>query len=145
MAGSNRIAASPLALCVLAGPIPAALLAAFAGSGGADSLLRVWGTLALFGLCYALLVGVPIALWLLRDPALPWRRWIGAALLAGMITTALVLAWTGLSSARHLVAGQWDGFQLLMLWLVVPLVLVSAIVSRILLILWLRHAGDMRR
>lgn len=145
MAGSNRIAALPLAMCVLAGPIPAALLAAFAGSGGADSLLRVWGTLALFGLCYALLVGVPIALWLLRDPVLPWRRWIGAALLAGMITTALILAWTGFSSARHLVAGQWDSFQLLMLWLVVPLVLVSAIVSRMLLLLWLRHAGDMRR
>ena len=141
----DRIAALPLSLGVLAGPIPAALLAAFAGSGGTESLLRVWGTLALFGLCYALVIGVPIALWLLRDPALPWRRWIGAGLVAGMLTTALVLAWTASSSARHLVAGQWGGFQLLMLWLIVPLVLVSALVSRILLALWLRRARDIGR
>lgn len=142
MREAERIPALPLVACILAGPIPASLLAGFAGSGGADALLRVWGTLALFGLCYALVIGVPIALLLLRDPALPWRRWIGAALLAGLITTAIILAWTGLSSARHLVAGQWGAFQVLMLWLVVPLVLFSAIVSRILLALWLQHSRN---
>ena len=142
MAEGNRIAVPPLIACVLAGPVPASLLAAFAGSGGADSLLRVWGTLALFGICYALLVGAPIALIFLRDPALPWRRWIGATLLAGLITTAIILGWTALSSARHVLAGQWGAFQVLMLWLVVPLVLFSGIVSRILLALWLRHARD---
>lgn len=142
MGTDERIPALPLVLCVLAGPVPASLLVAFAGSGGADSLLRVWGTLTLFGLCYALVIGVPIALLLLREPGLPWRRWIGAALLAGLVTTAIILGWTALSSARHLVAGQWGAFQVLMLWLVVPLVLFSGVVSRILLALWLRHARN---
>ena len=142
MGPEDRVPALPLVACVLAGPVPASLLAAFAGSGGADSLLRVWATLALFGLCYALVVGTPIALLFLRDPALPWRRSIGAALLAGLITTAIVLGWTALSSARHLVAGQWGAFQVLMLWLVVPLIVFSGIVSRILLAFWLRHVRD---
>lgn len=142
MEKAERVPALPLVACVLAGPIPAALLAALAGSGGADNLLRVWGTLALFGLCHALVIGVPIALALLRDPALPWPHWIGAALLAGMIATAIVLGWTALTSARHLVAGQWQAFQVPMLWLIVPLVLFSAIVSRIGLALWLRHRRD---
>jgi ethanolamine transporter EutH len=145
MGNTARIPALPLTACILAGPLPAALLAALAGSGGAESLLRVWGTLALFGLCYALVIGVPIALLLLRDPALPWRRWIAAALLAGLITTAVVLIWTGFSSARHLVAGQWDAFQVLIFWLVVPLVLFSAIVSRILIALWLSHSRTRSR
>ncbi len=139
MGENERVPALPLIACVLAGPIPAALLPALAGSGDVEGFLRVWATLALFGFCYAVAIGLPIALLLLRDPALPWHRWMGAGVLAGMVTTAVVLGWTALTSARHLVDGQWQAFQVLMLWLVVPLVLLSAIVSRIALGFWLHR------
>ncbi|MDG2533322.1 hypothetical protein P6144_06670 [Sphingomonas sp. HITSZ_GF] len=139
MADSNRIPALPLIACVLAGPVIAALLPGIfsAGTSPADSFLRIWGTLALFGVCYAAVVGVPLALLLLRDPALPWQRWFGAGLLAGLITAALLLAWAALTSARNLIHGQWAEMQVLTLWIVVPLVLLSAIVSRVALALWL--------
>ncbi|MBB4100932.1 hypothetical protein [Sphingomonas kyeonggiensis] len=137
--GEERVPILPLVACVLAGPVIASLLPGIfaAGSNAGDSFLRIWGTLALFGICYAAIVGVPIALLFLRDPALPWRRWFGAGLLAGLVTAAIVLGWTGLTSVRHLVAGQWAEVQVLTLWIVVPLVLLSAIVSRVILALWL--------
>jgi hypothetical protein len=136
---SNRIPALPLIACVLAGPVVAALLPGIfaAGSSPGDSFLRIWGTLALFGICYAAIVGVPVALLLLRDPALPWPRWFGAGLLAGLITAAILLGWAALTSARQLIHGQWAEMQVLTLWIVVPLVLLSAIVSRVALALWL--------
>jgi hypothetical protein len=129
----------PLIAAVLAGPVIAALLPGIfaAGSHSGDSFLRIWGTLALFGICYAAVIGVPLALLLLRDPGLPWHRWLGTGLLAGLVTAALVLGWTALSGARHLIGGQWSEVQVLTLWIVVPLVLLSAIVSRIMLALWL--------
>lgn len=137
--GEERVPVLPLIACVLAGPVIASLLPGIfaAGSNAGDSFLRIWGTLALFGICYAAIVGVPIALLFLRDPALPWQRWFGAGLLAGLVTAAIVLGWTGLTSVRHLVAGQWAEVQVLTLWIVVPLVLLSAIVSRVILALWL--------
>jgi len=137
--GEERVPVLPLVACVLAGPVIASLLPGVfaAGSNAGDSFLRIWGTLALFGICYAAIVGVPIALLFLRDPALPWRHWFGAGLLAGLVTAAIVLGWTGLTSVRHLVAGQWAEVQVLTLWIVVPLVLLSAIVSRVILALWL--------
>jgi len=139
MGEEPRIAPVPLIAAVLAGPVIASLLPGIfaAGSNAGDSFLRIWGTLALFGICYAAVIGVPLALLLLRDPALPWRRWLGTGLLAGLVTAALVLGWTALSGARHLVGGQWSEVQVLTLWIVVPLVLLSAIVSRITLALWL--------
>jgi len=139
MGSDDRISALPLAACVLAGPVIAALLPGIfsAGTSPADSFLRIWGTLSLFGICYAAVVGVPLALLLLRDPALPWHRWLGAGLLAGLITAALLLAWAALTSTRNLIGGQWAEMQILTLWIVVPLVLLSAIVSRIMLALWL--------
>jgi hypothetical protein len=139
MGEGPRIPPLSLIVCVLAGPVIASLLPGIfaAGSNAGDSFLRIWGTLALFGICYAAVIGVPLALLLLRDPALPWPRWIGTGLLAGLATAAIVLAGTALTSARHLVAGQWTEVQLLTLWIIVPLVLLSAIVSRVLLALWL--------
>ncbi|GEM_PF-1490246 len=139
MGEGPRIPPLSLIVCVLAGPVIASLLPGIfaAGSNAGDSFPRIWGTLALFGICYAAVIGVPLALLLLRDPALPWHRWIGTGLLAGLATAAIVLAGTALTSARHLVAGQWTEVQLLTLWIVVPLVLLSAIVSRALLALWL--------
>lgn len=139
MAQDERIPAVPLIAAVLAGPVIASLLPGIfaAGSHAGDSFPRIWGTLALFGICYAAVVGVPLALLLLRDPALPWRRWLGTGLLAGLVTAGIVLGGTALTSARHLVAGQWSEVQVLTLWIVVPLVLLSAIVSRVTLALWL--------
>lgn len=139
MAQDERIPALPLIACVLAGPVIASLLPGIftAGSNAGDSFLRIWGTLALFGICYAAVIGVPLSLLLLREPALPWRRWLGTGLLAGLLTAAIVLGWTALTSARHLIAGQWSEVQVLTLWIVVPLVLLSAIVSRVVLALWL--------
>lgn len=139
MGPDQRIPALPLLACVLAGPVIASLLPGVfaAGSSAGDSFLRIWGTLALFGICYAAVVGVPLALLLLRDPALPWRLWLGTGLLAGLITAALLLVWAGLTSTRNLIHGQWAEMQVLTLWIVVPLVLLSAIVSRVALALWL--------
>lgn len=139
MGPERRIPAAPLIACVLAGPVIASLLPGIfaAGSSAGDSFLRIWGTLSLFGICYAAVIGVPLALWLLRDPALPWRRWLGAGLLAGLVTAALLLGWAALTSTRNLIHGQWAEMQVLTLWIVVPLVLLSAIVSRISLALWL--------
>jgi ethanolamine transporter EutH len=139
MGTDERIPPLPLAACILAGPVIASLLPGIfaAGSSPGDSFLRIWGTLALFGVCYAAVVGVPLALLLLRDPALPWRRWLGAGLLAGLITAALLLGWAALTSTRNLIHGQWAEMQVLTLWIVVPLVLFSAIVSRVALALWL--------
>lgn len=139
MAQDERIPALPLIACVLAGPVIASLLPGIftAGSNAGDSFLRIWGTLALFGICYAAVIGVPLSLLLLREPALPWRRWLGTGLLAGLLTAAIVLGWTALTSARHLIAGQWSEVQVLTLWIVVPMVLLSAIVSRVVLALWL--------
>lgn len=141
MSERERLAALPLTACVLAGPIPAALVPALFANADQDGFLRTWGTLALIGLVYAAVIGVPLALWALRDPAAPWRRWIGIGIVAGLLSTAAALAWTALTSTRHLVEGQWSAFQLILLWIVVPLVLLSAIVSRVLLGLWLRRSG----
>ncbi|MFS2112200.1 hypothetical protein ACCC88_21090 [Sphingomonas sp. Sphisp140] len=137
--GEERVPLLPLVACVLAGPVVASLLPGIfaAGSNPGDSFLRIWGTLSLFGICYAAIVGVPLAWLFLRDPALPWRRWFGAGLLAGLLTAAIVLGWTALTSTRNLIAGQWAEVQVLTLWIVVPLVLLSAIVSRVALALWL--------
>lgn len=139
MGQPDRISPLPLIACVLAGPVIASLLPGIfaAGSNAGDSFLRIWGTLALFGVCYAAIVGVPLALLLLRDPALPWPRWLGAGLLAGLVTAAILIAWAALTSARQLINGQWAEMQVLTLWIVVPIVLLSAIVSRVALALWL--------
>ena len=50
---------------------------------------------------------------------------------------AALLGWAALTSARQLIDGQWAEMQVLTLWIVVPLVLLSAIVSRVALALWL--------
>lgn len=144
MGDIDRIPALPLIACVLAGPIPATLLVALLDASAAQGdFLRLWGTLALFGLAYAALIGVPLALVLLRDPALPWRRWIGSGILAGMLVALIVLGWTALGNARNLVTGSWDAFQLFVLWVAVPLTILSAAFSRAALLLHMRR--DVRR
>ncbi len=141
MGDGDRLPALPLTACVLAGPIPAALVPALFANADQEGFLRTWGTLVLIGLLYAAVIGVPLALWALRDPAAPWRRWIGIGIVAGLLTTIAALAWTALTGAHHLIEGQWGAFQVILLWIVVPLVLLSAIVSRILLGLWLRRTS----
>jgi hypothetical protein len=130
----RRIDALPLAACVVAGAIPASIVAGLIGGG-----VRMGIVVLPFALAFAALIGAPLALWRLRDPALPWWRWIGTGAAGGVIVTLLVLGWVALSDARALAQGQWGGVVLLVAAHAVPLGTLSAACSRLALLAWLRR------
>lgn len=107
VAPPDRIAALPLAVAVILSPVAPVLAAAtwlaLAEGPPPENVARLAALLLAVACGMALVTGVPLALWLLRDPKTPLWRWAAAGLGGGLCAGAAICVWPFTSHARELI------------------------------------------